>query len=167
MRQSCAPSADCLGPPGLASVSCTKINLIVVAAAPRRCCFAGRLGFEYGSSMSVRPRSRVSARAFVACMGCLHAALSGHYALGADAPAGAVAITCTNPVSGASWQITIDYGKATVDFQPARVSQAEISWFDPKDLSNNRLDRKTGNLTTSIASSTGGYFRPGRCNLEK
>lgn len=97
----------------------------------------------------------------------VHAALLGHYALGADAPAGAVAITCTNPVSGTSWQITIDYGKATVDFQPARVSQAEISWFDPKDLSNNRLDRKTGNLTTSIASSTGGYFRPGRCNLEK
>jgi len=85
-------------------------------------------------------------------------------ALGAD---GTAAITCRNPVSGASWQITIDYGKATVDSHPAKISPAEISWFDPKDLSNNRLDRNTGNLTTSIASSTGGYFRPGRCDAEK
>lgn len=77
------------------------------------------------------------------------------------------ALTCTNPVSGASWQINIDYGKATVDSQPAKISQSEISWFDPKDLGNNTLDRKTGDLTTSIASSTGGYFRRARCDVER
>ncbi|MBV9017095.1 MAG: hypothetical protein JO213_09690 [Alphaproteobacteria bacterium] len=75
------------------------------------------------------------------------------------------AVTCTNPASGASWQISIDYAKATVDSQPARISQGQISWFDPKDLGNNTLDRKTGDLTTSIASSTGGYFRRARCDL--
>ena len=87
--------------------------------------------------------------------------------LSGNAQEGAAAITCTNPVSNASWQIKVDYAKATVDTYPAKISAGQISWFDPKDLSNNTLDRKTGNLTTSIASSTGGYFRPGRCDLEK
>ena len=113
--------------------------------------------------MTARRRFRFRSRALVGGLTCLSAGLASP-ALGADATA---AVTCTNPVSGASWQITIDYGKATVDAHPAKISQGEISWFDPKELSNNRLDRKTGNLTTSIASSTGGYFRPGRCDAEK
>jgi hypothetical protein len=77
------------------------------------------------------------------------------------------AITCTNPVSGTSWQIMIDYRKATVDSNPAEIKRAEISWFDPKDGGNYRLDRKSGDLIASVASSTGGYFRHGRCSLEK
>jgi hypothetical protein len=77
------------------------------------------------------------------------------------------AITCTNPVSGTSWQIMIDYRKATVDSHPAEIKQAEITWFDPKDGGNYTLDRKSGDLTASVASSTGGYFRHGRCRLEK
>jgi hypothetical protein len=76
------------------------------------------------------------------------------------------AITCANPVSGTSWQIVIDYGKATVDSYPARITLGEISWFDPKDGGNYKLDRKSGELTASVASSTGGYFRHSRCNLE-
>ena len=76
------------------------------------------------------------------------------------------AITCTNPVSGTAWQIRIDYGKATVDAYPARVTQGAVSWFDSKDGGNYTLDRKSGDLTASIASSTGGYFRHARCNLE-
>ena len=28
-------------------------------------------------------------------------------------------------------------------------------------------DRRSGDLTASVASSTGGYFRHGRCSLEK
>ena len=78
-----------------------------------------------------------------------------------------IAITCTNPVSGASWQIKIDYRTATVDSNPAEFKRAEISWFDPRDGGNYTLDRKSGNLTATVASSTGGYFRRGRCNLEK
>ena len=76
------------------------------------------------------------------------------------------AITCVNPVSGTSWQIVIDYGKATVDSNPAEITRAGISWFDPKDGGNYRLDRKSGDLTATVASSTGGYFRHGRCRLE-
>ncbi|HEV2300427.1 MAG TPA: hypothetical protein VGR91_02545 [Stellaceae bacterium] len=77
------------------------------------------------------------------------------------------AITCTNPASGASWQVMIDYPKSTVDANPAEITPAAISWFDPKDGGHYTLDRKTGKLTATVASSTGGYFRHGRCALGK
>ena len=83
-----------------------------------------------------------------------------------EAEEGTAAIRCANPESGTSWQIVIDYGKATVDAQPAKISQGAISWFDEKDGGNYTLDRKTGNLTAGVASSTGGYFRRARCNLQ-
>jgi hypothetical protein len=84
-----------------------------------------------------------------------------------DAQERETAITCTNPVSGASWQIMIDFSKATVDSNRAKITPAEISWFDPRDGGNYTLDRKSGDLTASVASSTGGYFRHGRCSPEK
>jgi hypothetical protein len=74
-------------------------------------------------------------------------------------------ITCTNPASGATWQISIDYDRATVDAYPARVSDAEISWHDAKDGGNYTLDRRSGNLTVIVASSTGGYFLHDHCRL--
>jgi hypothetical protein len=79
---------------------------------------------------------------------------------------GEVAITCTNPFSGASWQIRIDYDKRTVDSNPARISDATIAWHDAKDGGNYTLDRKTGKLTVVIASATGGNFLYDRCKLE-
>jgi hypothetical protein len=88
-------------------------------------------------------------------------------AINGDAQENETALTCTNPVSGTSWQIMIDYGKATVDSNPAEIKQAEITWSDPKDGGNYKLDRKSGDLTVSVASSTGGYFRHARCGLEK
>lgn len=83
------------------------------------------------------------------------------------APQSRAAITCTNPVSGASWRVVIDYRRATVDSYPAEITRGAISWFDPKDGGNYTLDRKSGDLTASVASSTGGYFRHGRCGPEK
>ena len=68
---------------------------------------------------------------------------------------------------GASWQIMIDYRNATVDANPAKITPAQISWFDPKDRSNYTLDRGSVDLSAVIASSTGGYFRYARCKLEK
>ena len=85
-------------------------------------------------------------------------------ASGSDAQQSRTAITCTNPVSGASWQIVIDYGKSTVDSYPAEITEAEISWFDPKDGGNYTLDRKSGNLTASVASSN---RAAGRTSLSK
>src|ERR1700693_5348808 len=88
--------------------------------------------------------------------------LSIGFALGIAAPAGRAgtqagegATTCTNLYSGSNWQIRIDYGKATVDSNPARISDAQISWRDASDGGNYTLDRKSGKLTGILASSTG------------
>jgi hypothetical protein len=75
-------------------------------------------------------------------------------------------VTCTNPYSGATWQITIDYDRGTVDNDPARISDSQISWRAASDGGNYTLDRKTGNLTVVVASSTGGSFLYDRCKLE-
>jgi hypothetical protein len=77
---------------------------------------------------------------------------------------GAKAVTCTNNTSGASWQINIDYDHSTVDTVPASISDAEISWHTA-DGQNFRLDRKSGDLTVILASSTGGAFLYDRCKL--
>ena len=75
------------------------------------------------------------------------------------------AFTCTNPASGASWQIKIDYDRGTVDSHPANIGSAEISWHTA-DGENYKLDRQSGNLTVIVASSTGGYFLHDRCKLD-
>lgn len=85
---------------------------------------------------------------------------------GGEARRGESAVTCTNPYSGASWQITIDYDRATVDSDPARISDSQISWHGAADGGNYTLDRKTGKLTVVLASSTGGSFLYDRCKLE-
>lgn len=84
---------------------------------------------------------------------------------GGQAVARGVHVTCTNPASGATWRIRIDYERATVDANPARIGGAEISWHDAKDGGNYTLDRHSGALTVIIASSTGGYFLHDRCRL--
>jgi hypothetical protein len=84
----------------------------------------------------------------------------------ADAQRGASAVICTNPASGASWQIKIDYDRSTVDENPAQIRNADISWHDASDGGNYTLDRKTGELTVIVASSTGGYFLHDRCKPE-
>jgi hypothetical protein len=85
---------------------------------------------------------------------------------GANAQKGATTATCINPYSGVTWQISIDYDRSTVDGNPARISDSEISWRNRADGSNYTLDRKSGNLTVIIASSTGGFFLHDRCKLE-
>lgn len=74
-------------------------------------------------------------------------------------------VTCVNPSSGTTWEINIDYNRATVDDNPASISEAEISWRDRRDRWNYTLNRKTGELTIIVASSTGGYMQFDRCKL--
>src|ERR1700693_2963580 len=100
--------------------------------------------------MSIRvSRPLLRTRRLVAGIGAL--------LLGTSAPAmgGETAITCTNLASGASFQIRIDYDRSTVDTNPADISDGKISWRDEKRW-NYTLDRKSGNLTIILASSTGG-----------
>jgi hypothetical protein len=85
------------------------------------------------------------------------------YPAGGQPLARAPLITCTNPFSGTTWQISIDYDRATVDANPARVSDTEISWRDTRDGGHYTLDRKSGDLTVVVASSTGGYFLHDHC----
>jgi hypothetical protein len=84
----------------------------------------------------------------------------------APAPSGQSTVTCSNPASGATWQIRIDYDRGTVDSYPARVGDAEISWHDVKDGGYYTLDRQSGALTVVVASSTGGYFLHDRCAVQ-
>lgn len=85
----------------------------------------------------------------------------------ADAPRGAISITCTNPVSGVHWQIMVDYGKKTVDSFPAEITRSEISWFDPTNQGYNSMDLTSGELVTALGSSTGGWLRHNHCSLER
>jgi hypothetical protein len=94
------------------------------------------------------------------------AAMMAASAISAGASPDETATTCTNLASGTNWQIKIDYGKATVDSNPARISDGQISWRDATDGGNYTLDRKSGKLTAIVASSTGGYFVYHRCRLE-
>jgi hypothetical protein len=91
----------------------------------------------------------------------------GAVVLGMASPAmsGETAITCTNLASGASFQVRIDYDRSTVDTNPADISERKISWRDEKRW-NYTLDRKSGDLTIILASSTGGSFLYDRCKLE-
>jgi hypothetical protein len=84
----------------------------------------------------------------------------------AQAQRGASPITCTNPSSGFSWQIKVDYDGKTVDANPALFTETEIRWRD-SDGRNYSLDRKSGLLTIIFASSTGGNFLYDNCKLEK
>jgi len=87
-------------------------------------------------------------------------------AQGAQPPHGVAAISCINPYSGATWQIKIDFDRGTVDANPARIRESDISWHDASDGGNYTLDRKSGDLTVVVASSTGGYFLHDRCKLD-
>ena len=79
---------------------------------------------------------------------------------------GESAVTCTNPYSGASWQIRIDYDRATVDSNPANISDTTIWWRDASNGWSYALDRKSGKLTITLASATGGNFLYDYCKLE-
>ncbi len=109
--------------------------------------------------------TRFQALATAGLTTCVAATCLAAAPVGAQPEVNAPPITCTNPASGATWQIGIDYDRATVDTNPARVSDAEISWRDAKDGWNYTLDRRSGELTVIVASSTGGYFLHDHCRL--
>ena len=123
-------------------------------------------GFGYGSAHSDVDATMFQNPVLAARIAGLVAGLAIP-TVNADAQESKTAITCINPMSGTSWQIAVDFDRATVDSNRAKITDAKIAWFDPTDGSNYTLDRKSGALTAIVASSTGGYFRHARCSLEK
>jgi hypothetical protein len=87
------------------------------------------------------------------------------FACGRAAQAEAVSLVCTNPYSGATWRIAIDYNRKTVDSNPAGIDETEIRWRDAKDGWRYTLDRKSGALTVILASATGGNFLFDQCRM--
>jgi hypothetical protein len=114
--------------------------------------------------MVTRLRHLVPIRSLVTFL-ALAAAVAGS-AVGVAATPAESALTCTDPASGTTWQIRVDYVHNTVDANAASISDSQISWHDAKDGGNYTLDRKSGALTFVAPSSTGGYFIFDRCSLD-
>lgn len=85
---------------------------------------------------------------------------------GDEAHHGRVAMSCTNPASGANWRINIDYDRGAVDANPARIKRDEVAWIDASDNGSYTLELSSGKLTVIIPSSTGGYFLYDLCKPE-
>ncbi len=94
-------------------------------------------------------------------------AMAGASAIAAKAPDATAIVTCTNPYSGVSWQIRIDYRRSTVDSNPAAIDDVSIAWQDGRTGRNYLLDRKSGALRVTLASATGGNFLYDRCKLDR
>ena len=111
------------------------------------------------------PHQPIVIRSLMAFLALAAAAVGGGGVGRAATPAES-AFTCTNPASGTTWQIKVDYAHNTVDANAASISDSKISWHDAKDGGNYTLDRKSGSLTFVAPSSTGGYFIFDRCSVE-
>jgi hypothetical protein len=90
---------------------------------------------------------------------------AGVSAVAGEAQHGEKAMICTNLASGSNWQIKVDYDHSTVDAHPASIGDAQISWHTA-DGEYYALDRMSGNLTVTVASSTGGYFLHDHCKQD-
>jgi hypothetical protein len=74
-------------------------------------------------------------------------------------------IQCVNLASGASWSLQIDDRHQTVDGVPAHITAERIRWRDEVSGGAFDLDRGSGVLTFTNASSTGGYILRHQCRL--
>jgi hypothetical protein len=74
-------------------------------------------------------------------------------------------LRCTNPYSGAMWDLTIDYDRSLADAFPAEITQTRISWRDTSHGGNYLFDRRSGTLTVTYPSSTGGFSLRDKCEF--
>jgi hypothetical protein len=74
-------------------------------------------------------------------------------------------LRCTNPASGAVWDIKIDYQSSTANSFPAIISENGITWHDALHGGHYALDRNSGDLTVIYASSTGGFTLKDKCRF--
>jgi hypothetical protein len=79
------------------------------------------------------------------------------------APPGATEVRCVNATSGTAWSLRLDDARKLADGQPARMGASRVDWRDPSGQARYHLDRRSGALTVTRASSTGGYMIVYRC----
>jgi hypothetical protein len=70
---------------------------------------------------------------------------------------------CTNPASGATWDVKVDYDRSTADSFPAEITNSQIAWHDALRGGYYYLDRASGALTFKNATTTGGYALHDTC----
>lgn len=114
-----------------------------------------------GTFFPIRPSRLGGPGRWLAAIACLVLVSGGAKA----ADSGVLHLRCTNDSSGAAWPIVIDLDHNRVDSQPATVTDRSISWADPKQ-GHYELDRATGKLLFTNASSTGGYYLHYTCKPE-
>lgn len=73
---------------------------------------------------------------------------------------------CTNPASHAVWTLKIDDIRQTADGFPALITRYSVTWRDATNGGRYELDRNSGALTYTNASSTGGYTLFHHCQLK-
>jgi len=94
------------------------------------------------------------------------AAISTAACGGDSAHAAATTFRCTNPKSGTTWEVKVDYDRGTADSFPAEITGSQIAWHDTLHGGYYYLDRATGALTFLNASSTGGYATHHTCQAD-
>ena len=88
-------------------------------------------------------------------------------ACGSDsARAAAITFRCTNPKSGTTFDVKVDYDRSTADSFPAKITENQIAWHDTLHGGYYYLDRASGALTFLNASSTGGYATHHTCHAD-
>ena len=92
--------------------------------------------------------------------------------LALEAPAGSIqagaepaTLRCTNPFSGATWDVAIDPARRTADSFPADITDRTIKWHDAAHGGNFEFDLASGELTVVYASSMGGTFLKDSCRI--
>jgi hypothetical protein len=73
---------------------------------------------------------------------------------------------CTNPNSGTTWNVKVDYGRNTADSFPATITKSQIAWHDFSHGGYYYLDRASGALTFKNATGTGGYTLHDTCRAD-
>jgi hypothetical protein len=81
-------------------------------------------------------------------------------------PPGAKHAQCVNPASGAHWVLSIDEARRIVDGWPARIDPRTLAWRNRIDGGRYELDRASGVLSVTRASSTGGYITFDHCSAD-
>ena len=76
-------------------------------------------------------------------------------------------LTCTNPSSGTTWDLKVDFDRRMVNSFPASIDDRTITWEDAQRGDIYEFDRASGDMNMRGTSAMGGYFLSYRCREHK